>query len=165
MVAVLIILALGAGYYFYSGTPAEPAMDGDAMTGERGETMTDEDTSSAMPVPGTNTEEMVTSDQQGNNEASMMEDVVEISVSGKNFAFTPSMFSVKKGQKVRLTFTSMSGFHDLVIDELNVKTKQLQEGSSDTIEFVAERTGTFEFYCSIGSHRALGMVGSISVTE
>lgn len=88
---------------------------------------------------------------------------VSFSVSGKNFSFTPSELKVKKGDKVKITFTSQSGVHDLAIDEFTVKTKQVDSSSSDTIEFTADKVGSFEYYCSIGQHRQLGMVGKLIV--
>ncbi len=57
----------------------------------------------------------------------------------------------------------VQGFHDLVIDEFNARTAQLQTGQSEIIEFVADQSGEFEYYCSIGSHRAMGMVGKLIV--
>jgi uncharacterized cupredoxin-like copper-binding protein len=31
------------------------------------------------------------------------------------------------------------------------------------VQFVADKTGTFEFYCSVGNHRQMGMVGTLVV--
>jgi len=36
-------------------------------------------------------------------------------------------------------------------------------GQKTTVQFVANQTGTFEFYCGVGSHRDLGMVGQLIV--
>lgn len=85
------------------------------------------------------------------------------SVSAKNFSFTPSEIRVKQGEKVVINFTTASGFHDFVIDELNVKTKQLSDGQTEEIEFVSDKKGTFEYYCSVGNHRKMGMVGKLIV--
>lgn len=53
--------------------------------------------------------------------------------------------------------------HDFVIDELNVKTKIVKDGESETVEFTPDQTGTFEFYCSVGQHRQMGMKGTLIV--
>ncbi|MCB9798184.1 cupredoxin domain-containing protein [Candidatus Nomurabacteria bacterium] len=100
----------------------------------------------------------------------MMDDQMQtISLSGKNFAFlmngeeNPTL-RVKKGQKVSLEFVSDSGFHDFVVDELGVATDRVRDGEgSTTVEFTPEKTGTFEYYCSVGEHRANGMKGTIIV--
>lgn len=86
-------------------------------------------------------------------------------VTGSNFAFAPSAMTVKKGDTVVITFKNGDGFHDFVIDELNVRTAQIQDGAQETVTFVADKAGTFEYYCSVGQHRAMGMKGTLTVTE
>ncbi len=84
-------------------------------------------------------------------------------VTGSNFAFSPAEIRVKKGDTVKVTFTSSGGIHDFVIDELNVKTNRVASGQSETVTFTANKVGTFEYYCSVGSHRVMGMVGKLVV--
>ena len=55
--------------------------------------------------------------------------------------------------------------HDFVIDELNVKSEITKGGNSTVVEFTPDTAGTFEFYCSVGQHRANGMVGKLIVEE
>ena len=88
-----------------------------------------------------------------------------INIEGKNFEFTLKEIRVKKGDKVRIDFTSTQGFHDWVVDEFNAKTKQINTGNNSSVEFVADKTGTFEYYCSVGNHRVQGMVGKLIVEE
>ena len=64
---------------------------------------------------------------------------------------------------MRVVFTSESGFHDWVVDEFDAATSRVQSGGQATVEFVAETSGTFEYYCSVGSHRAQGMKGNLVV--
>ena len=90
--------------------------------------------------------------------------VVEVTVEGTNFEFTPSTLTFSAGDKVRLTFKNTSGNHDFVIDELDVATEILGTGEEETIEFtVPEEAGTFQYYCSVGNHRALGMEGELTI--
>lgn len=89
--------------------------------------------------------------------------VKEFTVTGSNFKFAPATMAVNKGDKVRIIFNNTGGMHDLVIDEFNAKTKTIQSGATDTIEFTADKAGTFDYYCSVGNHRAMGMVGKITV--
>lgn len=84
-------------------------------------------------------------------------------VTGKPFEFDPKEIRVKQGDTVKIEFRNTEGFHDLTIDEFNVKTDQIQAGQSDSIEFVAQEKGTFEFFCGVGNHRAMGMVGKLIV--
>lgn len=89
--------------------------------------------------------------------------VKSFTVTGTNFAFAPKEMRVKKGDTVRVTFNNASGVHDWKLDAFNVATKVLQAGKSETVEFVASKTGTFEYYCSVGEHRAMGMRGNLIV--
>ena len=66
---------------------------------------------------------------------------------------------VKQGDKVRIEFTSTEGFHDWVLDAFNAATGRVGAGASTSVEFVADKKGTFEYYCSVGEHRANGMGG------
>jgi len=84
-------------------------------------------------------------------------------VSASNFSFSPKEMRVKKGEKVKIVLTNIGGTHDLVLDAFNVRTPQIGDGKTATIEFTADKTGTFEYYCSVGSHRALGMKGNLIV--
>jgi plastocyanin len=86
-----------------------------------------------------------------------------VAVTGKNFAFDPKEIRVKKGEKVTLVFTSEGGIHDWVVDEFNAATKQISSGESETITFTPTKAGTFEYYCSVGNHRAMGMTGKLIV--
>ncbi len=86
-----------------------------------------------------------------------------IMVSGKNFEFDVKEIRVKKGEKITIHFESADGFHDLVIDEFAVRTEKLKTGGMQMVTFVADKAGTFEYYCSVGSHRASGMVGKLIV--
>jgi plastocyanin len=88
----------------------------------------------------------------------------EIQVIGSEYSYEPSSIGLNEGDKARLTFRNVGRLpHNLVIDKLGLATKTIGQGQSDTIEFVATSSGTFEFYCSVGNHRSLGMEGSLEV--
>ena len=89
--------------------------------------------------------------------------VKEFTVNGSNFSFSPSSMSVKKGDRVKITLKNTGGFHDLRIEGYDVGTSQIQAGQEASFEFTADKAGTFVFYCSIGNHRAMGMVGTMTV--
>ena len=89
--------------------------------------------------------------------------VKEIVVEGSNFKFVPDTITVKKGEKTRIIFKSAGGMHDFNVDELGIKTKIINAGEEDAAEFTANEVGTFEFYCSIGNHRQMGMKGTLIV--
>lgn len=89
--------------------------------------------------------------------------VVEVTVEGSNYKFSPAVITAKKGDTVKLVFSSSGGIHDLLIDEFGVQTSQLGEGEGEEVEFVADKIGTFEYYCSVGNHRKMGMTGKLVV--
>ncbi|MDO8493628.1 MAG: cupredoxin domain-containing protein [bacterium] len=91
--------------------------------------------------------------------------VKEFVVTGSNFTYSPNTISVKKGDKVKIIFKNADGFHDFKIDEYGVFTQKIGAGKEETIQFVADKAGSFEYYCSIGSHRQMGMKGTLTVSE
>lgn len=84
-------------------------------------------------------------------------------VRGENFAFDVQEIRVKQGDTVTINFESTDGFHDWVVDEFDARTQQVRPGTPTSVTFVADQAGTFEYYCSVGSHRANGMVGTLVV--
>jgi len=95
--------------------------------------------------------------------ATVVSSIKTFTVVGKPFSFTPSQITVNKGDTVVIIFKNESGTHDWKIDEFNSATKILQSGQQETIQFVANKVGTFEYYCSIGTHRQQGMKGNLTV--
>ena len=113
-------------------------------------------------------------DMMGESMEEKMEEMIQpdktFVLTGENFKFlmdgseAPEL-QVKVGDRVRIEFTSTSGFHDWVVDEFGAATKQVKpENGMTSVEFVADKEGTFEYYCSVGSHRANGMKGNLVVS-
>jgi len=84
-------------------------------------------------------------------------------VLGRNFEYDIKEMRVKEGDTVTITFRSNGGTHDWVVDEFNAATEQVSTDGETTVTFVADKKGTFEYYCSVGSHREQGMVGNLIV--
>ena len=89
--------------------------------------------------------------------------VKSIAVEGKNYSFSPSSITVKRGEKVEIRLTSIQGTHSLTIDELGVASNTVNTGETTSVEFTPQTAGVYEFYCPIGNHRAMGMKGNIRV--
>ena len=65
---------------------------------------------------------------------------------------------------VNITNTGV-GFHDFVIDALDVNSGELAGGEQVQVTFTApDEPGEFQFYCSIPGHKEAGMVGTLTVT-
>jgi nitrite reductase (NO-forming) len=70
------------------------------------------------------------------------------------------------GDIVAITLSSGEGAeHDLVIPELNVKSKLFNDKSGPiVVQFKLTQSGKFTYYCSIPGHREIGMEGVLEVT-
>ncbi len=95
--------------------------------------------------------------------SAMAGEVKAFSVVGSSFKFEPAVLKVKKGDTVKITFKNSGGTHNFVIDELGVSTKVLKAGAEEVLEFKADKAGSFEYYCSVGNHRQMGMKGMLEV--
>jgi plastocyanin len=91
--------------------------------------------------------------------------VVVVNMEAGSFHYNPNKITVKKGQTVRIEFKAKDMMHDINIDELDVDGPIVEAGELATVEFVADRAGEFEYYCSVGQHRSLGQVGTLVVEE
>ena len=101
------------------------------------------------------------------NNAPVKEFTMQSFVEQVNGTFYPQ-FSIKEirvneGDLVRIKVTNTAGNHDFKLDEFNVysATPLNQEM---TIEFIADKTGTFEYYCTMPGHRAMGHWGTLIVS-
>lgn len=152
---VVLLLVLAAGAFAMRGNDAEDNtrdnMPGGASTG------TPVATSTGTPSPATSTPNPTSTS------GTPAPSTVTVNVVGSAFAFNPTSIRVKQGQRVRIVFRNAGGMHDWVIDEFNARTPVIQAGQTATVEFVASRKGTFEYYCSVMNHRAQGMKGSLIV--
>ncbi|HEY4518695.1 MAG TPA: cupredoxin domain-containing protein [Candidatus Paceibacterota bacterium] len=151
LIWIIVILAIIIGGYWYFTRPVNERV---------------------LPIEGGPGAEDINSQQPATSTSSTNIDidagvglgtVKEFTVTGSNFAFTPTTMTVNKGDTVKITFKNADGTHDWKIDEFNAATKKIGSGESETIEFVADKAGTFEYYCSVGQHRAMGMKGTLVV--
>ncbi len=141
MVGIIALLLIG-GVYMYSSRQTEPKEDADAMITE------------------------VPTEAQPTGEVAMMEEA-DYTIDLQNFSFTPNVMEGKAGEILKVKIVNVGGFHDFVIDELGVQSTQIAEGESEIVEIMIPKdaTGEYEFYCSVGNHRAQGMVGALMIVE
>lgn len=71
-----------------------------------------------------------------------------IKMTAELWKFTPNVVTVKQGEKVTLEVTGVSGTHGLAIPELGINETIIQ-GKTVTIDVPTDKTGTFDFRCSI----------------
>lgn len=148
---VVLVILVGGGYYWYSQQmPVSTTPTTNVNVNTQPNT-----------TPGTSTNSGVNIGVDG----SVATGTKEFTVTNSGMTFTQKSLSVKKGDRVKITFKNTGGTHDLKINGYDVGTKVIQAGQSESFEFVAGKAGSFEYYCSVGNHRALGMVGTLTVSE
>lgn len=74
--------------------------------------------------------------------------VREIAMTAKQWEFIPSNIIVNKGDKVRLIITNTDVAHGFSLSQFNV-SQRLEAGKTTTIEFTADTSGTFTYFCSV----------------
>ena len=117
------------------------------------ETQTETQTQTNTEVETTQTTQTATSDDE----------VLELTVEGFSFGYSEDVITVAAGQKVRITFVNTGGTHDFVIEGTEFRTPIIKGGDSSVLEFTIDEAGEYSFYCSVGSHRAAGMEGTLIV--
>ena len=86
-----------------------------------------------------------------------------IKLTANNYSYSETSITVNQGQTVRIELTVSQGLHDWVVDEFSAATSQAGPGNTVTVVFIADEPGEFEYYCSVGNHREMGMVGTLIV--
>lgn len=69
---------------------------------------------------------------------------------------------VQQGDTVRLYVTVTSGTHDIKIDEFDVFA-ETPLNEEVMVEFIADKKGSFEYYCTKPNHRKNGHWGTLIV--
>jgi len=90
--------------------------------------------------------------------------IKNFTIDGTEFSYTPSTISASVGDFVHLVFENKGTVpHNLSIPDLGVKTKTIEPGKTDFVDFTASKAGTYSFYCTVDSHKDKGMVGTFIV--
>lgn len=88
-----------------------------------------------------------------------------IEVVAKRWEFLPGVITVKKGEKVRLNIISVDVAHGFALSAFGV-SQPLVPGQMTVVEFVADKAGTFNFFCSVYCGEGHGgMTGTLVVED
>ena len=171
---IIIIAVIIIGLLFFFGGKSEENTE--VMEDENSEMMDEtshetegmEDVVEAtQPVPGSEADEMevidetVVTDTIGDKGGAS--DIKSFTVDAFSYGYSMEEIKVKQGDTVTINLTNSGGLHDWVVDEFDAATEKISEGGNTSVTFVADKKGTFEYYCSVGAHRAQGMVGNLIV--
>lgn len=97
------------------------------------------------------------SSKEGAGEASG--EVKEFTIDATNFEFDLKEIKVNKGDTVKITLKNSEGMHAIQFKGYNKEVK-----GDETISFVANKTGEFEYFCSIFCGAGHGdMLGTLIV--
>jgi len=147
LIGIVVLVVIGGGAYYAmsmnkTGTPGSSFMNGSEPSGNA-DNSKDEVTASAasLEVKGAYT------------------------VVATNFSYDVKQMKVKKGVPVTVTFKNSEGYHDWNLDEFNAHSQKIQSGQEEVVTFTPDKVGTFEYYCSVGNHRQMGMTGVVVVEE
>lgn len=149
---IIVILLIAGGIFVFADRNTNPQ-----------ETQSPSWTTTPTPTPSLDSTSSLQLTRTSTPAQSPQNLVKEFIITGSNFKFDIKEIKVKKGDRIRIVLKNAGAFHDWVIDEFNAKTKQIKTGEQDTIEFVADKTGQFQYYCSVGTHRQMGMWGTLIV--
>ena len=87
----------------------------------------------------------------------------EITLTAKNYRFSPTRIEVAQDDLVKLTVQSEDVAYSVTIDEYRV-SRRVPAGGTTTLEFRADRMGTFTYYSNLTSDaRHAQMKGEIIV--
>jgi cytochrome c oxidase subunit 2 len=91
--------------------------------------------------------------------------VHEFQITSRKYEFGPSSLRVKKGEHLRLVIAALDHDHGFRLDEFHIN-KKIERGKTVTVEFTADKAGTFPFrcsnFCGLGHG---GMKGTLVVEE
>jgi len=86
-----------------------------------------------------------------------------IEVELDDYYFKPSSITIIVGEPVRLVLNNEGrSAHTFTVDELGINVR-LAPGETRTIDITPTKAGSYLLYCI--PHRALGMVGNITITS
>lgn len=90
-------------------------------------------------------------------------EVKEFTMTAKKWDFSPSTITVNKGDTVKLHIKSIDVTHGFGLPDFGIN-ENLAPGKTVDVEFVADKTGTFTFACTVfcGSGHG-GMKGQLVV--
>lgn len=72
----------------------------------------------------------------------------EFTITGDQFAFSPTRLEVRKDDLVKITFSAHDIPHSFTIDDYRI-AKRAGAGQTVTFEFRADQVGTHRFYCNL----------------
>jgi cytochrome c oxidase subunit II len=163
-VFIIVLVLLVIGFYMFDGDKSESGLSDSEGEGldqgieeskipaqEKEEMIVEEE----FEEESEEEEAMEESEEEENMEETMS--VQEFVISAERWEFTPSVITVSEGDTVKLTIDNTDTMHGISVPDFGAI-------GNEEVEFVADKKGTFTFYCNTycGSGHS-GMTGQIIV--
>ena len=85
-------------------------------------------------------------------------EIKEFDLTASNWEFNPSTIEVNQGDTVILHIESIEGYHGIYISDYDIN-EQLPPGETIDIKFIANKKGTFNFFCNVPCGAGHGSMG------
>lgn len=87
----------------------------------------------------------------------------EIEISTEDIKFNPNTLTIPADTEVKIKVTNKGVLqHDFHIDKLDITSKLLNAGESDTVTLKAA-AGEYDYWCTVPGHKEAGMTGKLTV--
>ena len=87
----------------------------------------------------------------------------QFAVNAIDINFDPKELTIPANTDVKITVTNKGVLqHDFHVDKLNITSKMLNGGESDTVTINAQ-AGKYDYWCTVPGHKEAGMVGKLMV--
>jgi cytochrome c oxidase subunit 2 len=74
---------------------------------------------------------------------------VDIAINAYNYGFAISPAEINKGDIVRIRLRNQDGMHGLAIPAFDIDSGPIAPGEETTLEFIADKSGSFDYYCNV----------------
>jgi plastocyanin len=101
--------------------------------------------------------------QKSSGGTASSEQSTTVKLDASDFAYSVKKITASADSELVLEVTNVQGVHDFVIDELGVSSGRLPVGKTVRLQIPTDKPGSYQYYCSVGNHRELGMVGTLVI--
>lgn len=91
-------------------------------------------------------------------------EVKSFSMTAKQWEFVPNTITVNEGDRVRLSIASTDVSHGFALMQFGVNVK-LEPGETQTVEFVADKKGTYTYFCNVFCGHSHGQMKGTLVVQ
>ena len=116
------------------------------------QTLKNPDTNGGNPVQANPQTNPASGNPSGNTTTGSLSggSVKELNIEAYKFGFRVlNNVQINKGDTVKLTVTSTDGTHGFAMPDFNVDLSPIAQGESKSTTFVADRSGTFTYFCNV----------------